>query len=331
MPPHGQQLPPTTPGRYENKPSHVVTSHGTHQVESPSGSPYTPGNKRGMSAPGNPVGSNPYTPGGNNFASSGTGQSASTATSAGMSRAPGEMPTQGNPNFPQPYDNAKRTQAYNRQSEELHIPSNYGAMGQQQSSSYNTSQDSGRAGLPPHTSSNLPLPGALQSGSSGRPSLASVNTAPSTVPVLPPISTQSHHYSSPSRGSVSSHSHSYSRSSPAGGGYINTPEASGFSSPPSHKYTSSQNPHTQSYSPLGLADIRPRADSGVSDGQAGLNPNEGLSDIPTNCNYLAPWAVYAFDWCKWPVQHQGLGDAAGKMAIGSYLEDGHNFVRILNG
>jgi WD repeat-containing protein 68 len=43
---------------------------------------------------------------------------------------------------------------------------------------------------------------------------------------------------------------------------------------------------------------------------------------PSTSNYLAPWALYAFDWCKWTPQGKG----AGKVAIGSYLEDGHNFV-----
>ena len=47
---------------------------------------------------------------------------------------------------------------------------------------------------------------------------------------------------------------------------------------------------------------------------------------PTTSNYLAPWPVYAFDWCKWPIQNQQIGDSAGKMALGSYVEDGHNFV-----
>lgn len=47
---------------------------------------------------------------------------------------------------------------------------------------------------------------------------------------------------------------------------------------------------------------------------------------PTNSNYLAPWPVFAFDWCKYPVTQ---GNSAGKMAIGSYLEDPHNFVRLL--
>jgi len=73
--------------------------------------------------------------------------------------------------------------------------------------------------------------------------------------------------------------------------------------------------------PLGLADIRPRADSSLSDGIPGSYdlPNSQ----PGTSSYLAPWALYAFDWCKWPSQ----GNGAGKLAIGSYLEDGHNFVR----
>lgn len=77
--------------------------------------------------------------------------------------------------------------------------------------------------------------------------------------------------------------------------------------------------------PLGLADIRPRADSSLSDGLPG---NYELSTPqPGTSNYLAPWALYAFDWCKWPSQ----GNSAGKLAIGSYLEDGHNFVLLPSG
>lgn len=51
------------------------------------------------------------------------------------------------------------------------------------------------------------------------------------------------------------------------------------------------------------------------------------SDAPTNSNYLAPFATYAYDWCKWPVMG---GSGAGKMAVGSYLEDPHNFIQILD-
>ncbi|MCJ1276338.1 hypothetical protein MMC21_004143 [Puttea exsequens] len=175
------------------------------------------------------------------------------------------------------------------------------------------------------------LPGSLQPG---RPGASASITAPSTIPTLPQIQSSDQQQTS-SRPSTASHSHSYSRSSPAGldpkyGPFPNTPESSKFASPPSHRYTSSQTNQSDSlYSPLGLADIRP-IDS--ADGQHSANPyaSEEFPDFPTNSNYLAPWAVYAFDWCKWPVQHQGLGDSAGKMALGSYVEDGHNFIQILD-
>ncbi|OAA62782.1 WD repeat protein [Niveomyces insectorum RCEF 264] len=76
--------------------------------------------------------------------------------------------------------------------------------------------------------------------------------------------------------------------------------------------------------PLGLADIRPRADSSLSDNfPGGHDPSKAQ---PGTSNYLAPWALYAFDWCKWP----SGGNGAGKLAIGSYLEDGHNFIQILD-
>lgn len=110
--------------------------------------------------------------------------------------------------------------------------------------------------------------------------------------------------------------------------FVNTPESSKYATPPSHKYTSSQTTQGDAgYSPLGLADIRPLADSIANDGPQSGNSysNDGYPAFPSNSNYLAPWAIYAFDWCKWPVQ-QTAGDSAGKMAIGSYVEDGHNFV-----
>lgn len=179
-----------------------------------------------------------------------------------------------------------------------------------------------------NASSASSLPGALQPG---RPGAPSINTAPSGVPTLPQVNTQSQQFST-SRPSTSSHSHNYSRSSPAGLDqqkyvpFINTPENSKYTTPPSQRYTSSQTPQgSTAYSPLGLADIRT-----VSDDPLSGNPltSDGYPSYPTNSNYLAPWAVYAFDWCKWPVQAPGEG--AGKMAIGSYVEDGHNFIQILD-
>lgn len=143
-------------------------------------------------------------------------------------------------------------------------------------------------------------------------------------------------YKSSSRSN--SYTHNYSRSSPAApaGGfesaqstqytYPPTPgnlAAEPFASP-TQKYTPGQQRNVPN-TPLGLADIRPRADSSVGEPLLpGANPYsyDGTNAVPTNSNYLAPWALYAFDWCKWPAQN----GEAGKLAVGSYLEDGHNFV-----
>lgn len=244
-------------------------------------------------------------------------------------------------------DPPRRAQHPTRQPEELHIPSDSSALNPSMSihlprhHSYHASQDLSSATSAPGISiqqAALPgghhppgtLPGAL------RPGASSANTAPGTVPTLPQISTQHQQYISSSRSSTASHSHSYSRSSPAGFDqqkylpYINTPESSKFPVTPNNKY-SSHTPHGSSaYSPLGLADIR--SESGMVDGPMSSHnySSDSNSSIPTNSNYIAPWPVYAFDWCKWPVQPQNTGEPAGKMAIGSYVEDGHNFIQILD-
>lgn len=49
--------------------------------------------------------------------------------------------------------------------------------------------------------------------------------------------------------------------------------------------------------------------------------------VPTRSNYLAPWAIYAFAWYKWPMQHCVSKYDGEKMAVESYAEDGPNFGR----
>ena len=176
--------------------------------------------------------------------------------------------------------------------------------------------------------SSTQLPGALQPG---RPGSMSSNHPPT-------ISTQSMggppEYSTPSRG-PNVGSHNYTRSSPAvssgyDSGYVPysattpTTDSSHFNTPTNQKYTPQSTQRTVSNTPLGLADIRPRADSSILEALGGSTPYayDSGNAVPTNSNYLAPWAIYAFDWCKWPAQNHD----AGKVAVGSYLEDGHNFV-----
>jgi len=172
------------------------------------------------------------------------------------------------------------------------------------------------------------LPGALQPG---RPGSMSSNH-PQTIPAQ--AMGGAPEYSTPSRG-PNVGSHNYTRSSPAvssgfESGYVpysattpNTDQGQ-CSTPSNQKYTPQSTQRAVSNTPLGLADIRPRADSSISETLTGGSPYtyDGANAVPTNSNYLAPWAIYAFDWCKWPAQ----GHDAGKVAVGSYLEDGHNFV-----
>ena len=222
--------------------------------------------------------------------------------------------------------------------EDLHPPSNTASMATPRNplSSREYAPTAPRISLeqaaPESTQYHAPaqLPASLQPG---RPSGMTVSIA-SAAPNVPQSNAQEQ-YATPSRSSVVGIAHNYTRSSPAmgyegGQGYspfsATTPNTDqGYFSPPGNsKYTPAQ--RAISNTPLGLADIRPRADSGLSESVPGANPYsyDGANATPTNSNYLAPWAIYAFDWCKWPAQNHD----AGKLAVGSYLEDGHNFVSL---
>lgn len=243
---------------------------------------------------------------------------------------------------PASFDSSRR--AFGRQPEELHIPVSgpmASAPRQQPHHQFAALPDAANSNppsinvqqsTPQHsqygTTTSNALPGALQPGNTSRPPSLSTNTAPSAVPTLPQLSTQSQQQPT----TVTINSRGHSRSSPAGFDqqkfkqYGNTPENSKYVSPPSTGYQ----PHTPQgakYSPLGLADIRPQGDSVLADVTMSPNSynNGGEPQVPTNSNYIAPWPIYAVDWSKWPMA--ATGSFAGKIAIGSYLEDSHNYVR----
>ncbi|KAI0593650.1 WD40-repeat-containing domain protein [Biscogniauxia sp. FL1348] len=245
----------------------------------------------------------------------------------------------------------RRTNTYGSQHDELHIsptmthphpgqvsPRDFSAAGPQ----ITLEQPSSQPVNPQYQTSGVP--NVLQPGPPGaaRPSVVSANTAPVLPTMSGAIQQSPSEYASPSKPPSLSMSHSYSRSSPAApfepspSGYAPyTPTTPGGSaaagqsqyiSPPDPKYNAPGSQRNISNTPLGLADIRPRADSSLSDGPPGTLGYELANSQPSTSNYLAPWALYAFDWCKWSPQGKG----AGKVAIGSYLEDGHNFIQILD-
>ncbi|KAK5171739.1 uncharacterized protein LTR77_003375 [Saxophila tyrrhenica] len=257
----------------------------------------------------------------------------------------------------QPFNTPRRTHTQ-RQSEDFRIPSNapplqqtYTPQQQQQQQSYEqppysagpafnvqqaTPQNSHSSafGVVPSNAGLSNVPGALQpAGGAQRPNPSSTYSAPNTVPTMH-IHTNAQQYTQPPSRQGTMHSHS--RSSPSGMDgaqrYIpfnQTPTQTPITSnPKAYNLSHTQTPTGPSHSPLNLTDIRSRAVSDANDGAAGTTTLLSYSDAPTNSNYLAPFPTYAYDWCKWPLLNGGSG--AGKMAVGSYLEDPHNFIQILD-
>ncbi|KAJ5632457.1 hypothetical protein N7490_008796 [Penicillium lividum] len=249
-----------------------------------------------------------------------------------------------NPSF----DSPRRSAAFARQPEELHMPStgliNQNLSRQPPSHDFPTNPDTGAGAaqvpsinVQPSQSlqygsgsgnSNNTLPGALTPGGQNRPPAVSANTAPSTIPTLP-SSQQSSHRSS----MINSHGHS--RSSPAG---FDQPMYKQHGAPEDNTYPTSpgpgyppQTPQGSKYSPLGLADVRLPGDHylGGSLMSPGAAPYNSDNQVPTNSNYIAPWPIYAVDWCKWPISGSS-SSFGGKLALGSHLEDNHNYIQIVD-
>ncbi|KAI1448883.1 WD40 repeat-like protein [Annulohypoxylon stygium] len=260
-------------------------------------------------------------------------------------------------NQPGQYGTApRRTNTYGSQHDELHISPTMSHSGQISPREFTTTATTATSSSGLHIKLDQPasqpvnpqyqnsgVPNILQPGGLGsaRPPAMSANTAPTLPTMSGAIQHSPSEYTSPSKPPTLSLSHGYSRSSPAAP-YDNpstsyspyTPTTPGGSAGQSSQYMSPQDPkygapgsqRNISNTPLGLADIRPRADSSLSDGPPGTLGYELANAQPSTSNYLAPWALYAFDWCKWAPRDR----SAGKLAIGSYLEDGHNFIQILD-
>jgi DDB1- and CUL4-associated factor 7 len=235
------------------------------------------------------------------------------------------------------YQTPRRTLTIGRAEHELHIPHTGSAMSDVHHygapPAYGGDQFSVNVqqATPTHGQhSSNPLPSTLQPGMSNRPGALQANSSPSAIPTLPQISTQMQHTPGVSRSMTQSHSHSYSRSSP---GNMDQPRYKPFSNTPEttrYPTSNSNAPQTPSaaspYSPLNLASIRTQAEGGFNTEQA-LSPLPSDSQNPyyqMSSSYVAPWPIYAVDWCKWPPRANDNG--AGKVAIGSYLEDNHNYV-----
>ncbi|EZF75707.1 hypothetical protein H105_02887 [Trichophyton soudanense CBS 452.61] len=247
-----------------------------------------------------------------------------------------------------PFDGPRsRAPTFPRQPEELHMPSanasskpqNEQQQQQQQHSSIppllSIQQQPGSQQQPQQQHQNNALPGALQPGPAsrqGQPSTTHHNSSnnihnsssssgvPSQLAV--PMT--------PSKQSSMSQLQSYPCSPGADQQrYQHHQQQQQQQQQQSSMMSPSGQSSSTPYSPLGLADIRPHMDLGRIDDSAGSSTvHNGDMHTPKNSSYLAPWALYALDWCKWPAAPNT--NSAGKIALGSYLEDTHNYIQILH-
>lgn len=241
----------------------------------------------------------------------------------------------------------RRTGTYAAQSDELHL-SGLGQHAQLSPRDYAGSPHSApqfkldQPPGPPASSAHAypptsSVPNVLQPGGLARPTASPSNMSAPGLGALQGSMNPPHDYQSQpkpsnlavSTGSYRSSPSAYESASSSYAPYTPTTPGGTASGPPQYmspsdpgKYGSSSQRNV-SNTPLGLADIRPRADSTLSDNAPASLQYELANMQASPGNYLAPWALYAYDWCKWQPQ----GNGAGKVAIASYLEDGHNFVR----
>lgn len=186
----------------------------------------------------------------------------------------------------------RRTNTYGSQHDELHISPSVSHSGQISPREFTTAagphikleQPASQPVNPQYQNSGVP--NVLQPGGlgPGRPPAMSANTAPTLPTMSGAIQHSPSEYTSPSKPPSLSMAHSYSRSSPAApyetsatsyspytpttpGGSVAGP--SQYMSPQDPKYNAPGSQRNISNTPLGLADIRPRADSSLSDGPPG--------------------------------------------------------------
>ena len=185
MPLYGHQHSSSGPARYDHNSIH--SGYVPNQTTPILGSTNTPGIESRT---------NPTSPAAisSNYEYSSTSRASAQNNFPGHSRS---TRSESSPSGPQ------KTQ-FERQGEDLPVSSNFNHTAQQ---FFSSSIDAERGDKSMSASGGMSLPGALQPG---RPAAVSSNTAPSSVPTLPPISTsQPQQFSSPSRSSTANHSHSY--------------------------------------------------------------------------------------------------------------------------
>lgn len=158
------------------------------------------------------------------------------------------------------------------------------------------------------------------SNTGSRPHISSTSTAPAAVPQASQQRSSMHRTNTSGGGGGSGYSPN-AQLNPGGGGDVggsrkyNHPGALTPTYPSSSQHTTSH-----SHSGVGSQGIGLTGSSNSSNSMR--EPQESYGAVGPG-RWMCPYGLYAIDWCKWNPSASG---GYGRVAVGSYTEDSHNYV-----
>lgn len=174
------------------------------------------------------------------------------------------------------------------------------------------------------------------SNTGSRPQLHTTTTAPGSVPrISDPLQQQQPTMHRTSTNTSLSHSSKYSPQLNTSSSSVSNRDNSAVSAggDPGRKYTHpgaltptypSSSQHSSSHSHSSAAHLGMGLSGLTSPATSTREREETAVGAVGNGKWMSPWSLYALDWCKWQPTNGGYG----RVAIGSYAEDSHNYVSL---
>lgn len=202
-------------------------------------------------------------------------------------------------------------------SSQSHLPQQLQQQPQQQYQAYHSVQSSSNTGSRPQPQPSHTAPGSIPQiinpSQQQQSSMHRTNTTSSSYshsskysPQLNPSASVSHRDPAGSAGGDSGRKYTH-------------PGALTPTYPQSAQHSSSHSHSGAAHLGMGLA--------GLSSPGASVREREdvigGIGAVG-NGKWMSPWSLFALDWCKW----QPTSGGYGRIAVGSYAEDSHNYVSI---
>ncbi|KAI5803896.1 WD40-repeat-containing domain protein [Geopyxis carbonaria] len=167
------------------------------------------------------------------------------------------------------------------------------------------------------------------SATGSRPQIAATATAPAAVPQAQRRSTMQRNTTGetgvPAGGSGYSPNSGAGVDSGSSSKKYSHPGALTPTYPTSSQHSSSHSHGGAGSSHLGMG-LSGLTSSSNSMRERDPEPVGGLGAVGPG-RWMSPYGLYALDWCKWPTTS---GNGYGRIAVGSYSEDSHNYIQVLD-